>query len=240
MHNRSVARSAARSQRLELGVDVTAILRPEEAMRLHELRDIDRVRCSVCREWIAPGSSALTTVSAVLDGDRVAVEFSHAECSPSHANLAALVVLAGAEPLGIQYAQALHPDAGAVLLWERMLDLRVRAGGDGSDEQYLYLDTDWWEGFHPALAQEPVRLLAGWLLVKAGEDLVLRHGDAEAERFHGAIERSPPGWLDSLDDSGFCLLIVGAGIGLSHPTAASIQRAIREGRALMGLAEVDL
>jgi hypothetical protein len=240
MHNRRVARSAARSQRLEVGVDVTAILRPEEAMRLHELRDIDRVRCSVCREWIAPGSSALTTVSAVLDGDRVAVEFSHAECSPSHANLAALVVLAGAEPLGIQYAQALHPDAGAVLLWERMLDLRVRAGGDGSDEQYLYLDTDWWEGFHPALAQEPVRLLSGWLLVKAGEDLVLRHGDTVAERFHGAIERSPPGWLESVEDSGFCLLIVGAGIGLSHPTAESIQRAIREGRALMGLAEVEL
>ena len=154
MHNRSVARSAARSQRLEVGVDVTAILRPEEAMRLHDLRDIDRVRCSVCREWIAPGSSALTTVSAVLDGDRVAVEFSHAECSPSHADLAALVVLAGAEPLGIQYAQALHPEAGAVLLWERMLDVRVRAGGEGSDEQYLYLDTDWWEGFHPALAHD--------------------------------------------------------------------------------------
>ena len=72
----------------------------------------------------------------------MAVEFSHAECSPSHADLAALVVLAGAEPLGIQYAQALHPEAGAVLLWERMLDVRVRAGGEGSDEQYLYLDTD--------------------------------------------------------------------------------------------------
>jgi hypothetical protein len=238
MHNRTVARRAAQSQRLEVGVDVAAVLRREEAMRLHDLRDIDRLRCGICGDWIEPGSSAQTTVSAALDGDRVAIEFAHAECSPSRANLAPLIVLAQSEPLGIRYAQAMHPDAGAVLVWERTLDLRVR--GLEGDEQYLYLDADWWEGFHPALADEPVRLLAGWLLNSDGEDLVLRHGDDEVERFHGAIERSPPGWLESLKESGFCLLIVGAGIGLSRPTAPSIQRAIREGRALMGLAEFDL
>lgn len=221
-----------------MGTDVAAVLRPEEAMRLHDLRDIDRVRCGICKEWIEPGSSAPTSVSISLDGNRVAVEFSHAECSPSSADLAPLVVLARAEPLGIDYAQALHPDAGPVLLWERKLDLRVR-GLDGQ-EQCLYLDADWWEGFHPALSDEHVRLLAGWLLQSDGKDLVLRRGEVEVERFHGASDRSPPGWLDRLEESGFCLLIVGAGIGLDQPAATAIQRAIRDRRALMGLAEFDL
>jgi hypothetical protein len=238
MHNRTVARSAGQSQRLDVGPDVAAVLRPEEATRLRDLRDIERVRCEVCTEWIEPGSSAPTSVSVSLDGERVSVEFSHADCSPSRADLASLAVHAQAEPLGIEYAQALHPEAGAVLMWERKLDLRVR-GLDGH-EQCLYLDSDWWEGFHPALTDESVRLLVGWLVQRDGEDLVLRHGESEVERFHGAVERSPPGWLESLEDSGFCLLIVGAGIGLDRPAAAAIQRAIRERRALMGLAEFDL
>ena len=93
---------------------------------------------------------------------------------------------------------------------------------------------------HPVLADEPVRLLVGWRLQGDGEDLVLRHDKGEIERFHDAIERSPAGWLESVEESGFCLLIVGAGIGLDRPTAASIQRAIRERRALMGLVEFDL
>lgn len=173
-----------------------------------------------------------------LDGGSVAVEFNHLECSASHADLRELVVHAGSEPLGIEYSQALHPEAGAVLLWERKLDLRVR-GLDGLEE-YLYLDTDWWEGFHPPLADEPVHLLVGWLLRSEDADLVLLHGDSEIERFHDAIERAPAGWLDSLEESGFCLLVVGAGIGLDRPAAASIQRALRERRALMGLAEFAL
>jgi hypothetical protein len=113
--------------------------------------------------------------------------------------------------------------------------LRV-AGLDGKDE-CLYLDPGWWEGFHAALADEPVRLLAGWLLERDGEDLVLWHGELAVERFHGAIACSPAGWQESLEESGFCLLIVGAGLGLDCPGAAGIQRAIREHRALMGLAE---
>jgi hypothetical protein len=233
-----VARSAPLSQRLEVGPDVAAVLRPEEAARLRGLRDLDHVPCAICGEWIEPGSSAPTSVSISLDDDQVTAEFAHAECSPSRADLARLAVLAQAEPLGIVYAQALHPEAGAVLMWERKLDVRVR-GLDGNPES-LYLDADWWEGFHGALADEPVRLLAGWLLERDGEDLVLRHGQKMVERFHDAIERSTPEWLESLEDSGFCLMIVGAGVGLERPKAASIQSAIRERRALMGLAEFDV
>ena len=227
-----------RSPRLEVGADVAAVLRPEEATRLHDLRDLDRLRCAICGEWIEPGSDAQTSVSVSLDGYAVAVEFNHVACSPSRADLRELVIRAQAEPLGIEYAQALHPEAGAVLLWERKLDLRLR-GFEGREE-YLYLDAEWWEGFHPALADEPVRLLVDWLLRSNGKDLVLLHDGDEVERFHGAIARAPAGWLASLEDSGFCLLVVGAGIGLSRPAANSIQRAIREHRALMGLAEFDL
>jgi hypothetical protein len=232
-----VASSARRSPRLDLGVDVPALLRPEEVTRLHDLREIDRVRCARCGEWIEPTSDEHTSVRVAEDGDGVAVEFTHASCAPSSADLAKLVVLAEAEPLGIRYAQALHAKAGAVLVWERKLDLRVR-GTPGSE--YLYLDADWWVGFHAALHDEPVRLLVGWLLAGDGDDLILRRGELEVERFHGALARPPAGWLPALEESGFCLLIVGAGIGLDRPGAEAIQRAIREHRALMGLAEYDV
>lgn len=207
-------------------------------MRLHDIRDIERVRCHVCGEWIEPTADTATSVSVTLDGDGVAVEFAHMDCAPSHADLAPLAVVSNAEPLGISYAQALHPEAGAVLLWERRLDLRVR--GTGHHNQRLYLDRDWWEGFHPALSTEPVRLLVGWRLRTEGDDLVLLHGGSEVERFHDAIDRAPGGWLTALKESGFCLLIVGAGIGLDRPATTEIQRAIREHRALMGLAEFEL
>lgn len=214
------------------------MLRAEEAARLQELRDLDRLRCAGCGEWIEPDSDARTSVSASLDGRSVAVEFNHLNCAPSRADLRELVIHAQSEPLGIEYSQALHPEAGPVLVWERRLDLRVR-GLDGR-EQYLYLDNDWWEGFHPPLADEPVRLLAGWLLRPDDEDLVLVRGDHEVERFYGAISRAPAGWLRSLEESGFCLLIVGAGIGLQKPAASSIQQALREGRALVGFVESSL
>jgi hypothetical protein len=207
-------------------------------MRLHDIRDIERLRCRVCGEWIEPASSAPTSVSVSLDGDSVAVDFAHLECAPSRADLAPLAVLSQAEPLGISYAQALHPEAGAVLLWERKLDLRLR--GTGSHNQRLYLDRDWWEGFHPAMSSEPVRLLVGWLLRSDGDDLILLHRGTEIERFYDAMQRAPDGWPAALEESGFCLLIVGAGIGLDRPAAAEIQRAIREHRALMGLAEFEL
>jgi hypothetical protein len=234
-----VARSAGQNQRLEVGPDVAAVLRPEEASRLHDIRDIERLRCRICGEWIEPTSSTRTSVSVSLDdGDGVTVDFAHADCSPSRADLAPLAVIAQAEPLGIAYAQALHPEAGAVLLWERKLDLRVR--GTGAHNQRLYLDRDWWEGFHPALSQEPVHLLVGWLLQSDGADLFLLRRNSEVERFHDAVERAPAGWMQAIEDSGFCLLIVGAGIGLDRPAAGAIQQAIREHRALMGLAEFDL
>ncbi len=214
------------------------MLRPEEAARLHLFCDLDPVSCSICGEWIEPDSTVPTSVSISLNGDHVTAEFAHARCSPSRGDLAALAVLAQSEPLGIAYVQALHPEVGAVLLWERKLDVRVR-GLDGN-EQSLYLDADWWEGFHGALADEPVRLLVGWLLARDGQDLVLQRDGEEVERFHGAIQQSTPEWLESLEESGFCLAIVGAGVGLERPTTAAIQSAIRERRALMGLAEFDV
>lgn len=238
VHNRDVSRSAGQSQRLQVGPEVAAVLRPEEALRLHDLREAQRVRCAVCAEWIEPDASAPTSVSLTLQETSVSIEFSHAECAPSRADLAALAVRAQAEPLGIHYAQAVHPDAGAVLLWERKLDLRI--GGVDRTARSLYLDPDWWEGFHPALADEPVRLLVGWLLRRDGPDLTLWHGEVEVERFHDALERAPERWAALLQESGFCLMIVGAGIGLDRPRTRSVQLAIRDRRALMGLAEYEL
>jgi hypothetical protein len=66
-----VARSARPSQRLEIGTDVAAVLRREEETRLHDVRDIDRVRGRVCGRWIEPGSSDPTSVSVTIGGDVV-------------------------------------------------------------------------------------------------------------------------------------------------------------------------
>jgi hypothetical protein len=184
-----------------------------------------------------PGLSVAASVSISEDGDAVIAEYAHASCAPSRADLARLVVLAQAQPQGIAYRQARHPEAGAVLLWERQLDIRVR--GLESGELCLYLDSHWWDGFHLPLADEPVRLLTRWRLVPDGADLVLRRDASVVERFHGAVDEAPPDWMESLRESGFCLLIVGAQLRLDEPGAEAIQRAIRAGSALLGLVEFD-
>src|SRR5204863_4046144 len=120
------------------------------------------------------GFSAAASVSIAEDGDTVTAEFAHAHCAPSRADLGRLVVLAQAQPQGIVYRQARHPEAGAVLLWERQLDIRVRGLEIG--EVCLYLDSEWWDGFHLARADEPVRLLTSWRLEPGGADLILRRG----------------------------------------------------------------
>src|SRR5687767_4777812 len=112
------------TERLELGTDVEAVLRSEESAALRELHDRERVRCLSCRNWIEPGDDATVTIS--LDGEVAVAEFAHRWCAPATANLAELVAVALADPKGIAYVQALHPEAGAVLIWERKLDVRVR------------------------------------------------------------------------------------------------------------------
>jgi hypothetical protein len=168
--------------------------------------------------------------------DRAAIaEFAHTGCASSRADLAQLVIVAEADPLGIAYAQAVHREAGAVLLWERKLDVRVR--GPGDSESCPYLDAHRYDGFHGALAGAPVRALSGLTLEVDGPDLVLLRAGAPAERFHDAAQDAPPRWMERLADTGYALLIVGADLGLGRPSAESIQRAIRDDRALMGLVE---
>jgi hypothetical protein len=55
LDNRCVGKSAPMNQRLEVGSDVAGVLRPEEAARWDELWALERLRCSVCGEWIEPG-----------------------------------------------------------------------------------------------------------------------------------------------------------------------------------------
>lgn len=223
------------SERLDMGPEVVAVLRPEEASRLQRLRDSERLRCTICRLWIEPGSEDPVSVSISLDGVGAVVHFAHAACGPSRADLAALVTLARADPQGIEYAQALHPDAGAVLVWERKLAVRVR--GPADLESLPYLDAERWAGFHRALQAEPVRSPEGWSLEPEGEDLLLMRRETPVERFHDAAGRPPAGWLEALHGSGFGLLIVGARLELERPSAAPIQRALRAGHALIGLVE---
>jgi hypothetical protein len=221
--------------RLDIGPRVAAMLRPEEADVLTALCEQDAVRCAVCGEWIAAESADRATLSLSVEGEEAVAQFAHDTCAPSQADLAELAAMADADPQGIAFSQALHPEAGAVLLWERRLN--VRTGAPGDLVTFPYLHAQRFEGFHGALADEPVRLLPGLRLQDDGDDLVLMRGDEVVERFHGALEAPPPGWLEAVGESGFALLIVGASLQLRKPSAGAIQRAIRARRALMGLVE---
>jgi hypothetical protein len=223
------------SQPLDIGPDVAPVLRPEESARLHAMRDNERLRCAVCAEWIDPASEIDVSVSVALEDRAAMAQFAHTGCAPSAADLAELVVVAEADPLGLSYAQAEHPGAGAVLLWERKLDVRIR--GPGDSESYPYLDARRSDGFHGALASEPVRELTGLTLEVDGPDLVLLRSHVVSERFHDAAQAASPRWMARLAASGYALLIVGADLGLGRPSAESIQRAIRAERALMGFVE---
>lgn len=220
---------------LEFGDDVRRVLRGEESAALATVHGREPIRCRACGDWIEPGERA--AVAVALDGDRALAELSHRRCGRSVADLAGLVALALAEPLGIAYVQAQHPTAGAVLLWERRLDVRLRGPADG--EVALFVDAHRAAGFHPMHGDEPVHAPDGWRLRPDGDDLLLIRDGEPAERFHDAVSAAPAGWFDALHASGFCLLIVGAGLGLEQPGPERIQEALRSGHAVMGLVPLE-
>src|SRR5215203_5515472 len=78
-------------------------------------------------------------------------------------------------------------------------------------------------GFHAMLHDDPVRVLDAWSLAPEGDDLLLTHDEATAERFPDALARPAPGWLEAARASGHCLLLVGSGLGLGAPAADRIQ-----------------
>jgi hypothetical protein len=218
---------------LELGYATEDVLRPEEVEGLRALHAHHRLRCHSCGTWIEPGETSTVALSA--DRNVAVAEFAHRRCAPSRTDLAALAIVSSGDPRGIAYVEALHPSAGAVLIWERTLDLRAR--GAGSGETQPYLEAHRATGFHAMLHEEPVRLLDAWTLSPEGDDLLLAHDGATAERFTGAFARPAAGWLEAARASGHCLLLVGTGLGLGTPAAHHIQAAMRSGRAVMGLAE---
>src|SRR5829696_6268792 len=219
---------------LDLPDAAKEVLRPEEAACLRDLHARQRLRCHSCGIWVEPAEES--TVALRAEGDVAVAEFAHRWCAPPRTDLAALAVLSSADPRGIAYVEALHPSAGAVLIWERTLDLRAR--GAGSGETHPYLDAHRAAGFHAMLREEPVRVLDAWSLAPEGDDLVLAHERATTERFTGAFARPAPGWIEAARSSGHCLLLVGAGLGLGTPAAERVQAAMRCGRAVMGLAEL--
>jgi hypothetical protein len=219
--------------KLDLGYGAEDLLRPEEVAGLRALHARHRLRCHSCGTWVEPAEES--TVGLRADGNVAVAEFAHRRCAPSRTDLAALAIVSSGDPRGIAYVEALHPSAGAVLIWERTLDLRAR--GAGSGETQPYLETHRAAGFHKMLHEEPVRVLDAWSLAPEGDDLLLAHEGATAERFTGAFARPASGWLEAASASGYCLLLVGSGLGLSMPAADQVQAAMRCGRAVMGLAE---
>jgi len=218
---------------LDLPYGAEDVLRPAEAAALRELHGRQRLRCHSCGLWVAPAEES--TVALRADGDVAVAEFAHRWCAPPRTDLAALAVASSADPRGITYVEALHPSAGAVLIWERSLDLRAR--GAESGEIQPYLEAHRAAGFHVMLHDEPVRQLDAWSLEPGGDDLLLTNDGAIAERFPDALARPAAGWLEVARRSGLCLLLVGSGLGLHAPATTRIQAAMRSGRAVMGLAE---
>jgi hypothetical protein len=218
---------------LELAHGADDVLRPEEAAALRDLHERRRLRCRSCGMWVEPAEES--TVALRADGDAALAEFAHRRCAPPRTDLAALAAVASADPRGIAYVEALHPRAGAVLIWERTLDLRTRGAENGEIQPYLEAHRS--AGFQAALDEEPVRLLDAWSLEPEGDDLLLTHDGAPTERFPDALARPAPGWPEAARTSGHCLLLVGSGLGLRTPATERIQTAMRSGRVLMGFAE---
>src|SRR5829696_7519716 len=198
---------------LDLGYGAEDVLRPEEVAGLRALHARQRLRCHSCGTWVEPADES--TVGLRADGDVAVAEFAHRRCAPARTDLAALAIVSSGDPRGIAYVEALHPSAGAVLIWERTLDLRAR--GAGSGDTHPYLEAHRAAGFHAMLHEEPVRELDAWWLAPEGDDLLLAHHGATAERFVGAFARVAPGWIEAARASGHCLLLVGAGLGLGTP-----------------------
>src|SRR5215217_6600528 len=192
---------------LDLPYAAKEVLRPEEAACLRDLHARQRLRCHSCGIWVEPAEESTVALRA---------------------DLAALAVLSSADPRGIAYVEALHPSAGAVLIWERTLDLRARGAENGEIQPYL--EAHRVTGFHAMLREEPVRLLHAWSLEPEGDDLLLTHDGATHERFPNALARPAPGWLEVARTSRHCLLLVGSGLGLRTPTTDRIQAAMRSGR----------
>jgi hypothetical protein len=214
---------------LQFARDADTVLRRQEATALTAMHE-QPLRCHSCGQWIAPPAESTVTLRA--RGRVLEAQFAHAWCAPPRLELADG---AGDDPRGIAYQEALHPDAGAVLIWERTLDLRAR-GAVGGDVR-PYVDVHRAGGFHSMLRHEPVRALEGWWLVAEDSDLLLAHEGQVAERFAGGKAGAVEGWLDALRASGYCLLLVGSALELGSPTPAQIQAAMRSGHAVMGLAE---
>ena len=217
---------------LDLPFAAKEVLRPEEAACLRDLHARERLRCHSCGMWVEPAEAS--TVALRTEGDVALAEFAHRWCAPPRTDLAALAVISSADPRGIAYVEALHASAGAVLIWERTLDLRTRGAEQGETQPYLEAHRA--TGFHAMLPEEPVHVLDDWSLQPEGDDLLLTHHGATAERFADALARPAPGWLERVRRSGYCLLLVGSGLGLSTPATDRIQAAMRSGRAVMGLA----
>jgi hypothetical protein len=205
------------------------VLRRQEARALTAMHD-QPLRCHSCGRWITPPVE--TTVTLRASGRVLDAQFAHTWCAPPRLELSDV---AADDPRGIAYQEALHPQAGAVLIWERTLDLR--AGGALGGDVRPYVDAHRAGGFHAMLRDEPVRALEGWWLVADRADLLLAHEGQVAESFTDARSGAPPGWLEAVRASGYCLLLVGSALELQRPSPAHIQAAMRSGHAVMGLAE---
>jgi hypothetical protein len=215
---------------LAFAEDSEVLLRRQETTALSAMHEHQPLRCHSCGRWIAPPQDATVTLRA--SGRVLEAQFAHAWCAPARLERPDV---GDRDPRGIAYQEALHPQAGAVLIWERTLDLRAR-GAVGGDVR-PYLDAHRAGGFHSMLRDEPVRALEGWWLVAEKTDLVLAHEGQVTERFAGASARAAAGWLDAVRESGYCLLLVGSALELGDPAPARIQAAMRAGHAVMGLAE---
>lgn len=222
-------------KRLELSPEVESALSEQDLARLKEARECTELRCFVCQGSVAPESEERVTVSLLFDPNTTttAIHIAHRACAPSRTDVGDLPAQVVGGPGRITYVRFLHADLGAVLVWER--DLNVRQRHAGGQEIQPYLEGYRATGFRPWYTGEALQILGDWRLRLEGPHLVLYHRGEETDRFENCAARPPPGWFDALRDRNSCLLAVGSELWLERPDLERIKAAINTGEALVAL-----
>jgi hypothetical protein len=225
------------SEGLELSPEVESALSEQDLARLHEARERTELRCSVCQGSVGPESEERVTVSLLFDPNTttMAIHIAHRACAPSRTDMGDLPAQVVEGPGRITYVRFLRADLGAVLVWERNLNVRQRHSGGQEVQPYLegYRAT----GFRPWHVGEALQILGDWRLrlEGSGSDLVLYRRGEETDRFENCAAKPPPGWFDALHDRNSCLLAVGSELWLERPDVEHINAAITTGDALVAL-----
>jgi hypothetical protein len=231
-------------ERLNIAAEILEQLPAEQLNQVVDMREHTELVCTVCHGTIAPESDETVEVIALVGPARLLViRYAHEECKPSGVYELEALPDEGIEEVGDADAEAppegalltwvpvLRPEGvpRAVLLWEGSAIVRVT--GEGGTLRDPHLDHMLAHGFvaaDGALDVLSAPVTSQWSLRAEGPDRLRLVGpDGPLETFDDVQEVAPPGWVQTLDEDGRCLVVYGSQHGLERPDLERINVAIQ-------------